>query len=179
MVAHFTWSSYSPLVVSGTLVDIVCLEVTFLALIHPLPSEGLFKHALTEADKICLTALGSYYDQGVYALASSYGGLAARLLLQPMEENARLLFSRQGALVEQTSCCQSAKGKDNEIIKSRTTCNIMDELEKTYTFLVRVVLYIGLLFAAIASNYSSFLLYVLAGQRWGSNLEASAALSAL
>jgi oligosaccharide translocation protein RFT1 len=166
-------------VVSGTIVDMCILKSPFLALIHPLPFEGLFKHALTEADKICLSALGSYYDQGVYALASSYGGLAARLLLQPMEENARLLFSRQGALVEQTSCCQSAKGKDNEIIKSRTTCNIMDELEKTYTFLVRVVLYIGLLFAAIASNYSSFLLYVLAGQRWGSNLEASAALSAL
>jgi len=61
--------------------------------------QGLFKHALTEADKIVLSALAGSYDQGVYALASSYGGLAARFLLQPMEENARLLFSRQGALV--------------------------------------------------------------------------------
>ncbi len=53
------------------------------------------------------------------------------------------------------------------------------DLEDAYFFLVRVVLYIGLLFAAIGSNYSSVLLRLLAGSRWGSNHEASAALSAL
>jgi oligosaccharide translocation protein RFT1 len=144
----------------------------------PLSFESLFKHALTEADKICLSALGSYYDQGVYALAASYGGLAARLLLQPLEENARLLFSRQGALVEHFNS-DNAKGEEDENEKSRATRHVLDELEETYFFLVKLALYIGFLFAAIASNYSSVLLRILAGSRWGFNLEASAALSAL
>jgi oligosaccharide translocation protein RFT1 len=94
-------------------------------------------------------------------------GLAARLLLQPLEENARLLFSRQGALVAHE---QKARIDASEHIR---------DLEDTYFFLVRVVLYIGLLFAAIGFNYSSVLLRLLAGSQWGSNLEASAALSAL
>ena len=114
----------------------------------------------------------------MYALASSYGGLAARLLLQPIEENSRLLFSRQGALIEHKTCRES-EGEENEIEKLRATCNTLDSLEETYVCLVRVVLYVGLLFAAIASNYSAILLRILAGKRWGSNLEASAALSAL
>lgn len=114
----------------------------------------------------------------MYALASSYGGLAARLLLQPMEENARLFFSRQGALVEQASF-RDTKGEENEIEKMTSACNRLDSLEESYICLVRVVLYVGLLFAAIATNYSAILLRILAGKRWGSNIEASAALSAL
>ena len=114
----------------------------------------------------------------MYAIASSYGGLAARLLLQPMEENSRLLFSRQGALIEQKTCRES-KGKGEKIEQMRATCNTLDSLEDTYVCLVRVVLYVGLLFAAVASNYSAILLRILAGKRWGTNFEASAALSAL
>ncbi len=116
----------------------------------------------------------------MYALASSYGGLAARLLLQPMEENARLFFSRQGALIEHTTTtCHSIQGGDRDIQKMESTRDIRIHLEETYIFLVRAVFYTGLLFAAIASNYSSILLLLLAGNRWGSNHEASAALSAL
>ena len=89
-----------------------------------------------------------------------------------------MLFARQGALIEQQTCCDS-KGKENEIENMRATCNTLDSLEETYVCLVRGALYVGLLFAAIASNYSAILLRVLAGKRWGSNLEASAALSAL
>ena len=55
---------------------------------------------------------------------------------------------------------------------------MVDELELTYCVLVKFVLYIGLLFAAFGSNYTSILLRLLAGERWGSNLEASKALSA-
>lgn len=40
---------------------------------------------------------GSLYEQGVYAVASGYGSLAARLLFQPLEEAARLMFSQLGA----------------------------------------------------------------------------------
>ena len=161
------------------------LHTLYLVLIFTL--QGLFKHALTEADKIVLSALAGSYDQGVYALAASYGGLAARLLLQPVEENARLLFSRQGALlvaqqhhdVPEDNNTNSNKDEKKDGKKSTNGFKLLKELEDAYFFLMRVVLYIGLVFAAIATNYTSVLLRLLAGSRWGMNVEASAALSAL
>jgi len=131
--------------------------------------QGLFKHALTEADKIVLSALAESYDQGIYAIASSYGGLAARLLLQPIEENARLLFSRQGALIEKDIKQSDSKSTSEEQI---------EEMHTTYSFLLRTVCLIGLLFATIAINYTSILLRLLAGYKWGSTSEAILALSA-
>jgi hypothetical protein len=93
-----------------------------------------------------------------------------------LEENARLLFSRQGALV---ALGNDVSGKDSKKEARRVTFNLLQDLEDSYFFLVRLVMYIGFLFSAIGSNYSSVLLRLLAGSRWGSNPEASAALSAL
>lgn len=118
--------------------------------------QGVFKHFLTEADKIILTAMADSYDKGVYAMGASYGGMAARILLQPLEENARLLWSRQ------------AGKKDDD----------GGELLKSYTTLVKLVLYIGLVFCCVAVHYTNLLLNILAGRTWGSNVEASNVLAA-
>jgi oligosaccharide translocation protein RFT1 len=117
--------------------------------------QGFFKHLLTEADRIVLAAVSDNYNQGVYAMGSSYGGMAARILLQPLEENARLLWSRQ------------ASRKDSS-----------KDLEQSYTVLVKLVLYIGLIFSCIAVNYTNLVLNILAGRKWGSNAEAAGVLSA-
>ena len=45
-----------------------------LYLVFVFTLQGLFKHALTEADKFVLSRCAGSYDQGVYALAASYGG---------------------------------------------------------------------------------------------------------
>lgn len=161
--------------------DAATLRLTFLFTL-----QGLLKHGLTEADKIVLSALSASYDQGVYALASSYGGLAARILFQPLEENARLYFSRQGARLVEV-----AKNSSNNIDKDQNDNDVngddddglryrllLIDLENTYTSLLRAVLHIGLLFACIGSNYTSLLLRLLAGRRWGSDVAASSALSA-
>lgn len=121
--------------------------------------QGVFKHFLTEADKIILTAMADSYDKGVYAMGASYGGMAARILLQPLEENARLLWSRQAG-------------------NSNATNDDGGELLKSYTTLVKLVLYIGLVFCCVAVHYTNLLLNVLAGRTWGSNVEASNVLAA-
>lgn len=144
-------------------------DVHALHLVIIFTLQGLFKHALTEADKIVLSTLAGSYDQGIYALAASYGGLAARLLLQPLEENARLLFSRQGALIAR---------RQSTIDDGSDGSKLVQDLKSSYCFLLRGVLYIGLVFAAIATNYTALLLRILAGDRWGSNSEACDALSA-
>lgn len=168
------------------------LDMKTLRLVIIFTLQGILKHGLTEADKIVLSSLAGSYDQGVYALAASYGGLAARLLLQPMEENARLLFSRQGALVAQhletmpSDCVEqkttkkttNGEGNDTCTEKSSLASTQLKEMEDSYYFFLRAILHIGLLFASIASNYTSILLRILAGERWGLNAEASAALSA-
>ena len=40
-----------------------------------------------------LATMSSLEDQGIYSLASNYGGLIARVFFQPIEENSRNLFS--------------------------------------------------------------------------------------
>ena len=58
-------------------------------------SMQLVKHAITEGDKIALTALGA--DPailGAYAVAHNYGSLVARLAFVPIEESLRLVFGQ-------------------------------------------------------------------------------------
>jgi oligosaccharide translocation protein RFT1 len=130
--------------------------------------QGFFKHLLTEADRIVLTAVSGNYDQGVYAMGSAYGGMAARILLQPLEENARLLWSRL-AFEKQQQQQQHHKSSLSPPI---------DPLEESYTVLVKLVLLIGLVFSCVAVNFTHLLLNVLAGRQWGSDPQASSVLSA-
>ena len=60
-------------------------------------ASSALKHLLTEADKIVLALTRDPYDQGIYAVCSNYGGLVARMLLQPLEESCRLTFARLAA----------------------------------------------------------------------------------
>lgn len=55
--------------------------------------QSVIKHVLTQGDSMMLAAMTSLEDQGIYALASNYGGLVARVLFQPIEESSRALFS--------------------------------------------------------------------------------------
>ncbi|EER26015.1 Rft protein [Coccidioides posadasii C735 delta SOWgp] len=56
--------------------------------------QSVVKHLLTQGDTMILTALSTLEDQGLYALASNYGGLVARLVFQPIEESSRTAFGR-------------------------------------------------------------------------------------
>ncbi|KAH1494530.1 hypothetical protein KXV92_008408 [Aspergillus fumigatus] len=55
--------------------------------------QSVVKHLLTQGDAMMLAAMSSLEDQGIYFLASNYGGLIARVLFQPIEESSRTLFS--------------------------------------------------------------------------------------
>lgn len=54
----------------------------------------IFKHLLTEGDKILMNYLCTIKEQGVYSVVTNYGSIVARLLFQPIEESLRLLFSK-------------------------------------------------------------------------------------
>lgn len=54
----------------------------------------IFKQFLTEGDKILINYLCTVEEQGVYSVVTNYGSIIARLILQPIEESVRLLFTR-------------------------------------------------------------------------------------
>ncbi len=127
--------------------------------------QGILKFVLTEGDRIILSIVADNYNQGLYALGCAYGGLAARLLLQPLEETSRLLYSRLAT----TATTTKEKNGPND--------NEPSVLEVSYTVLVKMVLYIGLVFCCLGVNYTYVLLNVLAGRTWGNNPEAVGVLS--
>lgn len=65
-----------------------------LRLAATLELQGVVKHLLTRGDTLLVSALAGPTVQGVYALASNYGGLVARLVFQPVDESSRAYFSR-------------------------------------------------------------------------------------
>jgi oligosaccharide translocation protein RFT1 len=56
--------------------------------------QSIVKHVLTQGDTVLIAALATPAVQGTYALANNYGGLLARLILQPIEESSQNFFGR-------------------------------------------------------------------------------------
>jgi len=56
--------------------------------------QSIFKWLLTQGDTLVLSYFADLQSQGIFALASNYGGLLSRLLFQPVEESSRTVFGR-------------------------------------------------------------------------------------
>ncbi|KAM5542072.1 hypothetical protein V8D89_004382 [Ganoderma adspersum] len=69
-------------------------EPTLFNLSVAMTGQSLVKHFLTEGDKFLVSRLSPLADQGGYAVAANYGSLIARMVLQPIEETARVFFSK-------------------------------------------------------------------------------------
>ena len=148
-------------------------------------AQSIFKHLLTEGDRIVLTLLSTDHDRGVYSMASSIGAIAGRMLLQPIEESARLLFGRLGQDLDFDSIPDSAgviRDRNGRASKQQHLLLLQQQrlstLQSTYTSLVKLVIYLGLTFAALGTNYTSIVLRILFGSRWGSDKDAASVLSA-
>ena len=68
------------------------ISVPTLNLSLTLYAQSIFKQILTQGDALLLSFSASLADQGLFALASNYGGLLARLVFQPIEESSRNLI---------------------------------------------------------------------------------------
>ena len=154
--------------------------------------QSMFKHLLTEGDRIILSTLVSSYNAGIYALVSSYGSIVSRMILLPLEENGRLLFSHYHGQViaikkqmDQQQSHMNNNGNDTKNESNKTTeqplslqlLSSVQQLETTYIALVKLVLYVGFFFIAFGSNYTATLLQILAGSKWGNNKQAYQTLS--
>ncbi|KAJ6007950.1 hypothetical protein N7540_011926 [Penicillium herquei] len=112
--------------------------------------QSVVKHLLTQGDSMMLAAMASLEDQGIYSLASNYGGLIARVIFQPLEESSRNLFS--GLLSPDET------GKRN-IAQVRFAKQHLADLLRAYQLLLVLVFPIGPIVVAQG-------LHLLGGRQW-------------
>ncbi|KAH8589452.1 Rft protein-domain-containing protein [Bisporella sp. PMI_857] len=125
---------------------------SLLSLGGSLFAQSIIKHILTQGDTLLISWLATPRSQGIYALANNYGGLIARLLLQPIEESSRNHF---GKLLSSSSSPPSKP----LIQKARSDLNS----------LLRAYLMLSICVLAVGPTVAPLLLNLVAGKRWASS----------
>lgn len=104
----------------------------------------IFKHFLTEGDRILMNYICTIKEQGVYSVVTNYGSIIARLLFQPIEESFRLLLSK--------------------LLAGKSKANINRSLEIMHYLLIFYT-NLSILIALAGYTNASFLLQYLIGGR--------------
>ena len=104
---------------------------------------------MTQGDTILIASLASKQAQGIYALANNYGGLLARLILQPLEESSRSYFGKLLATVDRDP------SKDS-VTRASTSLHT----------LLRIYVLLSVIVLAIGPTTAPLLLHIVAGHRW-------------
>jgi len=113
--------------------------------------QGIVKHISTEGDVILISYLASLSAQGIYALASNYGGLVARMIFQPIEESSRNYFGK---------LLSSIDGEpSNATIRSAS-----EDLHK----LLRIYTLMSVSAVVVGPTIAPLLLNIVVGSRWAS-----------
>jgi hypothetical protein len=112
------------------------------------------KHILTQGDSLLIALFTSLSSQGIYALASNYGSLLARMLFQPIEESSRGVFARLCSSVP-PSTSASSKAHPNILSAHSYLLTVL----RLYALLSTVLLF-------VAPHLLPLLLPILAGSRF-------------
>ncbi|CCG82580.1 putative Nuclear division Rft1 protein [Taphrina deformans PYCC 5710] len=103
-------------------------------------ARGLLKHILTEGDKFMISCFSANEEQGTYGLAANYGGLVARIVLQPVEEASRSYFSNQLPLSAKTGETENETEKEE---RKRTGWSVLSIIIRVYLTLSMLLLAYG------------------------------------
>lgn len=114
--------------------------------------QGVIKHILTEGDVLLISYLASLSAQGIYALASNYGGLVARMVFQPIEESSRNYFGK---------LLYSSNGQRS----SGTISSARDDMHK----LLRIYTLMSISAMTVGPTMAPLLLKFVVGSRWASS----------
>ena len=118
----------------------------------------LLKHVLTEADKIFLSLTQSHYDQGIFSVANNYASLIVRVLFLPLEDSARVVFSKMS---------------NTNSVTARATRQSRQAEQMSITVLLqllRVVALVGIVFPLFGPSHVEVVVWYAFGSKWrGSN----------
>jgi len=119
---------------------------------------SLLKHGLTEADKIALSlsSAATHYDQGVYGVIHNYGSLVARIVFQPIEETARITFSKIAAKAK----LEDSRGQ-HEAVQAEVTA-----MASMVSLVLKTVGLFSVLFPVFGPFYSRVAVQFGLGVRW-------------
>lgn len=165
-----------------------------LTLASSMMIQSFVKHLLTQGDTFLVSILSTPTAQGVYALANNYGGLAARLVFQPVEESSRSYFSRLLSTTSPTSANGSTAttttrepitrekphGSDNDQAPpphSSPSPGALVQASESLTSLLRLYTLVSLPLVALGPTAAPLVLSLVAGPQWTSS-GAGAALAA-
>lgn len=122
-----------------------------------LTRQNFFKYFLSQGDLFIISSFSSLKDQGVYSIISNYGSLVLRLIMQPIEEASLQFFSRE-------------LSKNNNNAKHNVTAY--------FKFMLKFMVYFGLLFICYGSFFTDPVISLLLGSKWTIDNKAANALSA-
>lgn len=149
---------------NGKLFEIRTVLVAFTTTIS-----SIIKHLLTEADKIALSISSSTYDQGVFALASNYGSLVARLIFLPVEDASKIAFSKMAAdLRYKVKHIKDDKDDNQNNIINEEKSQILKSMSIYLSFLLRALIICGAILPAIGPSYTRLLVHIVFGRKWQS-----------
>ncbi|KAG6358961.1 hypothetical protein INS49_012481 [Diaporthe citri] len=133
--------------------------------------QSFVKHILTQGDTFLVSALSTPTAQGVYALANNYGGLAARLVFQPVEESSRNYYSRllssdgEPSPSAPTAEKQTAE-KDDVTSGPRPSKTALAQASENLTSLLRFYTFASVPLLALGPTAAPLVLSLIAGPRW-------------
>ncbi|KAJ0119040.1 oligosaccharide translocation protein rft1 [Diaporthe amygdali] len=135
--------------------------------------QSFVKHILTQGDTFLVSALSTPTAQGVYALANNYGGLAARLVFQPVEESSRNYYSRllssdsepapSGVTEKQVSDKDEGANSQGTSKPSKTA---LTQASDDLTSLLRFYTFVSVPLLALGPTAAPLVLSLIAGPQW-------------
>lgn len=138
--------------------------------------QSFVKHILTQGDTFLVSALSTPTAQGVYALANNYGGLAARLVFQPVEESSRNYYSRllssdgEPAPSATPTEKQTAEKEDSASASGqggpRPSKTALAQASENLTSLLRFYTFASVPLLALGPTAAPLVLSLIAGPQW-------------
>ena len=132
-----------------------------LQLASSMMAQSIVKHVLTQGDTFLVSVLSTPTAQGVYALANNYGGLAARLVFQPIEESSRSYFSR----LLSPSAAEAAKDETSPRVAKQASQKASADLQ----LLLKIYILLSLVVTTLGPTAAPLLLSVVAGPKWANS----------
>ncbi len=129
-------------------------DASLLAHAMVMTRQALIKYVLAQGDMWIIGWMAPLREQGVYAIVTSYGSLICRLLLQPMEEAAVVLFS-------QSLSREACSGKDDSELRLQRRFAL-----EYFQILIKIDQLLGMGAVCFGASLTHAFTHFVLGSRW-------------
>lgn len=140
------------------------------SLLGSFAAQGVVKHLLTEGNRLILQTTSSAI-KGEFAVVTSYGSLAVRLLLQPVEDAGRTMFAKASRADAGLTVATAGSSPPATSGVTATSSHSTDRRSvlMLLALTLRLVVTLGLVIACLGPAYTEVGVWLLLGPRWASS----------